>query len=330
MLLPPTTARLLARLQADGHLPAAQAEAIAAAEAARPFSLHYELRALLYLGITLLAGGLGVLLYENYEHLNHSVLVGAIAAAMLACFWYASRRLPAFSWGKAPRTSIAADYLLLLSCLLFVALEGYLQYQYRVFGQRYGLATLLPALVFLPLAYRYDHQGVLGLGIAAVGAWVGVSTNPLALLQGELLSSNLAGPSLALGLVLIGAGLASEYFQRKPHFAFTYLITGANLAEAGAFWLAFSGIKNSWDALPGLLLALGLALGLVWYARRTGSYVFLLLGAVYGYVAFTALAVLLLWPFLDELWPLALLYLPASLIGLVSLLVKMKTILRRA
>ena len=41
-------------LQTQGLLPTAQAAAIAAADQALPFSLHYELRALLYLGTTLL------------------------------------------------------------------------------------------------------------------------------------------------------------------------------------------------------------------------------------------------------------------------------------
>ena len=169
------TAHLLAQLQAAGLLPPAQAATIAEAERTRPFSLHYELRALLYLGSTLLAGGLGVLVYENRDSLGHSVITALIAGAMLACFAYAARYRPAFSRGQAPRPRVAAGYLLLLGCLLFLVLEGYVQVQYGVFGTRYGLATLLPAGLFLTLAYRYDHQGVLGLGLTALGAWVGVS-----------------------------------------------------------------------------------------------------------------------------------------------------------
>ncbi|NML66416.1 DUF2157 domain-containing protein [Hymenobacter sp. RP-2-7] len=332
MLPTPPTARLLAQLQAAGLLPPAQVAAIAEAERARPFSLHYELRALLYLGSTLLAGGLGVLLYENRDSLGHSVITALMAAAMLACFAYAARHRPAFSWGEAPRTRVAADYLLLLGCLLFLGLEGYVQVQYGMFGQRYGLATLLPALVFFPLAYRYDHRGVLGLGIAAVGTWVGVSTSPLAVLRGELFESALAGPALGLGVVLLAAGLASEYFRRKPHFAFTYLLAGSNLAEVGALGLALTRYdwnRSAWVAAPWLLLALGLALALVWYARRSQSYLFLLLGAAYGYVAFTLLGILLLLSLGDMLWPLAIFYFPSSLAGLILMLVNLKKIVRR-
>jgi len=322
------TDRLLAELERADLLPPVQARAIAEDEHTRPFSLHYELRALLYLGVTLLAGGLGVLVYQNRDTLGQEVITGLITVAMLACFWYAARHRTAFTWGEAPRTSIAADYLLLLGCLLFVVLEGYVQYQYGVFGQRYGLVTLLPTLVFFPLAYRYDHRGVLGLGIAAVGAWVGVSTSPLAVLHRTFDSQLFAGPALGLGLVLVAAGLASEYWRRKPHFAFTYLAVGANLAELGALGRAFDSSKAA--AVPWLLLMLVLAAGLVWHARRTQSYLFLLLGVAYGYVAVTYLVVLGLSAIDKELifTPLVVLYFPATLIGLVLLFLNIKQILR--
>lgn len=322
------TDRLLAELERADLLLPAQARAIAEDERTRPFSLHYELRALLYLGVTLLAGGLGVLIYQNRATLGQEVITALITVAMLACFWYAARHRPAFTWGEAPRTSIAADYLLLLGCLLFVVLEGYVQYQYGVFGQRYGLATVLPALLFFPLAYRYDHRGVLGLGIAALGAWVGVRTAPLAVLSGAFSSYLFAGPALGLGLVLVAAGLASERWRRKPHFAFTYLAVGTNLAELGALGRAFDDSKLV--ALPWLLLMLALSAGLVWHARRTQSYLFLLLGVAYGYVAVTYLAVLCL-DAVDahEIFtPLLLLYFPATLVGLVLLFLNIKQILR--
>ena len=159
--MPPLLDPYLQDLQARGLFPPAQAAAIAAADRARPFSLHYELRALLYLGITLLAGGLGVLVYQHIDSIGHGVTIAVIARLMAACLGYAVRHRAPFTWGIAPKTSIGADYLLILGCLLFVVLEGYVQYQYSIFGNRYGLATAVPALVFLPLAYWFDHRVVL-------------------------------------------------------------------------------------------------------------------------------------------------------------------------
>jgi hypothetical protein len=178
----PTPNHYLAELQACQLLAPEQAAAIAAADYARPFSLHYELRAALYLGITLLAGGLGVLVYQHIDSIGHGVVIALIAALMAACFTYAARHRTPFTWGEAAKTSVGADYLLLLGCLLFVVLEGYAQYQYNVFGNRYALATALPALVFLPLAYWFDHRGVLAMGLTALASWVGLTVAPLAVL----------------------------------------------------------------------------------------------------------------------------------------------------
>ena len=284
----PSTLPYLAELEARGLLPAEQAAAIAAAERMQPFSLHYELRALLYLGITLLAGGLGVLVYQHIDSIGHGVIIAVIAALTAACFTYAARHRAPFTWGMAARTSVGADYLLLLGCLLFVVLEGYAQYQYGLFGQRYGLATVVPALVFLPLAYWFDHRGVLAMGLTALASWLGLTVAPLAVLtQNEFWNDQIRGAATGLGLVLMGIGFYSEFQGRKAHFAFTYLLLGSNLALAA---LATSLVDASFHDHPvaGIgraLLMLGLCAGLFWYARRTQSYWFLVLAAGYAYFA---------------------------------------------
>jgi hypothetical protein len=332
------TPRLLADLEAEGLLPPAQAATIQEDERTRPFSLHYELRALLYLGITLLVGGLSVLVYQHIDSIGHSVIVGVVTLAMCASFAYAARHEPAFTWDEAPRTSIAADYLLLLSCLLFLVLEGYLQVQYGLFGTRYGLVTVVPAVLFFYLAYRFDHRGVLSMAITALAAWVGVSVAPLALFTEGFPSEALSMPGLLLGLALLAAGLVSEQLRRKPHFAYTYMLLGSNVALLAAMVRLFdsSGSGTEWPtllrALLVALLALGICTVLVWYARRTQSYVSLLLAISYGYVASTsALVILGLFISIKEgFFPLAILYFPLSLIGLVWLLINIKKILRIA
>ena len=331
----PPTSRLLADLEARGLLPPAQAAAIAEDERTRPFSLHYELRTLLYLGIVLLVGGVGVLIYQHIDSIGHGVLVGAITLLMSASFAYAARHQPAFTWGEAPRTSIAADYLLLLSCLLFLVLEGYLQVQYQLFGNRYGLATVLPAGLFFGLAYRFDHRGVLSMAITALAAWVGVSAAPLAVFTQGFPTEALSGPGLVLGLVLLVVGLASEWLRRKPHFAFTYVLLGSNMALLAAMVRLFDNSGTAWPvllrALLVALLVLGICAALFWYARRTQSYVFLLLAVSYGYVAFTGVLVIMAQGvgFPEIFFSLAMLYFPLSLIGLVWLLVNSKKILHQ-
>jgi hypothetical protein len=179
----------------------------------------------------------------------------------------------------------------LLGCLLFLALETYLQVQFNVFGTRYGLATILPAVLFFPLAYRFDHRGVLAMGITALASWVGVSIAPVsAFTDNNFFASRLGGAAVLLGLLLIWAGLDADFNKRKAHFAFTYISLGANLALLAAT-ASLVGFYTQ-PFLPKLLvvpLLLALSGGLIWYARRSQSYVFLLMGVLYGYITVTYL-----------------------------------------
>ncbi len=328
---PPPSDPYLAALQDRGLVPPAQAATIAAADQAQPFSLHYELRALLYLGITLLAGGLGVLIYQHIDSIGHQVIIAAIAGLMAACFGYAARHRAPFTWGVAPKTSVGADYLLLLGCLLFVVLEGYVQYQYHVFGNRYGLATAVPVLVFLPLAYAFDHRGVLAMGLTALASWVGLTVAPLSVLtDNDFWNGNIRGAAIGLGLALMAAGFYSEHSGRKAHFAFTYLLLGSNLALAAlATSLLRSAFSEQLIASFGIaLLMLALCAGLFWYARRTLSYWFLVLAAGYAYFATCYLLVQLVMALPDFLITMAATVLfPLSALLVVLFFVNLKKIM---
>ena len=324
--------RLLADLEARGLLPPEQAAAIAQDERVRPFSLHQELRAALYLGITLLTGGLGVLLYQHLDEIGHGVIIGSMALLMLAGFGYAVRHRQPFTWGQASAPSFVPDYALLLGCLLFLALETYLQVQYNVFGSRYGLATILPAVLFFGLAYRFDHRGVLAMGITALASWVGVSIAPVsAFTDNNFFTTRLGGVAVLLGLLLAGVGLDADLNRRKPHFAFTYISLGANLALLAATAALFDFYPQPF--LPKVVmvpLILALSAALVWYARRTQSYLFLLMGLLYSYLTVSYLFFRLLESSHGEAAGLAVtLYFMLSALGIILLFVNGKKFLRR-
>lgn len=327
------TDQLLQNLQAQNLLTPKQAAAIRQDEHTRPFSLHNELRAALYLGITLLTGGLGVLLYQHLDEIGHSFIILVMTVLMLVSFGYAVRHQQPFTWGQAPPVSFVPDYALLLGCLLFLALETYLQVQYNVFGNRYGLATILPAALFLPLAYRFDHRGVLSMGITALASWVGVSIAPIsAFTDTFFLTSRLGSAAVLLGLLLTGVGLDADINRRKSHFAFTYISLGANLALLAATAVLFRWYPQRF--LPvwlAVLLILALSTGIVWYARRTRSYLFLLMGALYSYVTVSYLFFALFDFVHDEAGLLlALLYFALSAGGIILLFINGKKFLRRA
>lgn len=319
------TQTILQSLQEKNIITAEQSTVIAEYENTKPFSIHYELRTLLYLGITLFTGGLGILIYQNIDTIGHGVIVGLISLITLGCFGFAYLKRSPFSWGEVKSQSQFADFALLLGCMMFLVLEGYLQFQYNLFGTKYGLVTILPAIVFILAAYYFDHRGVLSMGLTALASWVGVSIAPLSVLsQNDFSAPNFLLTAIALGLVLSLVGLVSEYKNLKKHFSFTYLLLGSNLTLIATMIGMFS--HAHWYVYT--LIALALCVGLFQYARKTQSYIFLLMGVIYGYIAFTYLLFKILELINSEtLWLLAMYYFLLSGVGVVMFLINIKKII---
>lgn len=177
--------------------------------------------------------------------------------------------------------------MLLLGCLLFLALEGYVQYQYEIFGTRYGLALIIPAILFLFLAYRYDHQGVLSLAITALASWVGLSATPSKL----LVENDFSDPEVIRNAIIFGAVMiiGSWFIKRrhiKAHFTYTYILLAGTLYLSACLGGMFN--QDRWQLIFGLLLAPG-----CWYLYRNAleekSLLFLLLSTIFAYIGFTYL-----------------------------------------
>lgn len=278
---------VLNELNKKGILSAKQQTQLAEIELKKPFSLHWELRAMLYVGILLLSSGLGLLVYDNFDQIGHGALLATIALACAGCFYFAWRNRSDWSPNETKSRSTFGDYALILGCLLFLTLEGYAQYAYNVFGERYGLVTLLPALLFLALAYWFDHRGVLGMGLTALISWVGVTVRPLELyFKTNFFDQDTVFSALILALVLIGAALLLNRQRIKPHFTYTYLTMAGNLlmiALLGGLF-NFEGVR--------LWFAVGLGIACFafdWYSRQDSSFLFLLMATVYGYIGTTYL-----------------------------------------
>ncbi len=316
---------ILQNLQAKGIISAEQSNVISGYEKTKPFSLHYELRTILYLGITLLTGGLGVLIYQNLDTIGHEVIVGLIAVITLTCFGFAFWKREPFTWFEVKTPHHFSDFVLLLGCTSFLILEGYLQFQYDLFGLKYGLVTFIPAILFFFCAYFFDHRGVLSMAITAFASWVGVNIAPFTVLQkNDFSAPNFLIIAIVLGLVLSGLGLISEYKNLKKHFSFTYLLLGSNLTLIAALTGMFS--HTNWIIYA--LITLVLCVGLFLYARKTQSYIFLLMGTIYGYIALTYM----LFKFAEIvdsafIYTLGLYYFLLSGVGVIVFLMRIKKIL---
>ena len=270
-----------------GIIPPEQRDKIAEYEQQKPFSLHWELRSLLYVGILLLSSGLGLLVYDNIDQIGRGALLAGIALACAASFFFAWRNRPTWATTQTRSRSAFGDYALLLGCLLFLTLEGYAQYAYNVFGERYGLVTLLPALLFLPLAYRFDHRGVLGMALTALISWVGVTVRPLELyFKTNFFNQTTVFSAIALSLIMLGIAFWLDRRRIKPHFTETYLTVMGNVLLVALL----GGLFNFSELRVGFALGLAVAcIAFDWYGRRQQSYLFLLMGTVYGYTGATYL-----------------------------------------
>ena len=191
---------LLQNLQDKGIISPQQSNIISDYEKSEPFSLHYELRTLLYLGITLLSGGLGVLIYQNLDTIGHGVIVALIAIITLACFGFTFLKREPFTWLEVKSPHHFSDFVLLLGCASFLILEGYLQFQYDLFGLKYGLVTFIPAIIFFFCAYFFDHRGVLSMAITAFASWVGVNIAPFTVLE----KNNFSTPNFLITAIILG------------------------------------------------------------------------------------------------------------------------------
>jgi len=269
------------QLHADGKLSAGSLSNIKKQEKEKLFSLHQELKTILYLGIFMLTTGLGLLVYKNIDTIGHQVIVIIIAAITIGCFFYCSKQKLPFSTSKVEAPNSFFDYILLLGCLCLIILIGYLQFQYNLFGNRYGLAAFIPMVILFFAAYYYDHLGVLAMAITNLASWAGIAVTPMRLLKdNDFNNVTIIYTALLLGLVLLLAGYAATKKNIKLHFAFTYSNFGAHLL----FISCLAGLFH-FDTIYLLWFLLLLALGYFFYikALREKSFYYLLIMSLYEY-----------------------------------------------
>ncbi|GHB60998.1 DUF2157 domain-containing protein [Persicitalea jodogahamensis] len=278
---------LLDELEQKGLLESERRVLIEEYEKRKPVSLFVFLRTLLYVSISAFVGGVGVLIYQNIDTIGHSVLIGLIALATAGSFFYVFKNGVGYRPEKVEQSAPYFDVVLLLGCLLFLALEGYLQYQYELFGTRYGLAVMIPAIYFFFLAYRFDHQGVLSLAITALASWVGLTATPSKLLvENDFSDPEVIRNAIIFGVVMLVGSWLLKKQGIKAHFMYTYVLLAGTLYLLACLGGMFN--QERWELAFGLLLGVG-----CWYfyknALEEKSLLFLLLSTVFAYTGITYL-----------------------------------------
>jgi hypothetical protein len=261
-------------------------------EKVRLFSLHWELKTLLYLGVSLLSGGLGILVYKNIDTIGHQAILAFIAVVCAGCFYYCRRKAAPFSVRKVEPPNPFFDYILLLGCLTMITFIAYLQFAYTAFGNRYGLATFIPMVMLFISAYYFDHLGVLSLAITNLAAWMGIAVTPMRILKENSFDDmRLIYTGLVLGTILLLAAKASEKWNIKKHFEFTFNNFGTHI-------LFISGLAGLFMYQQFFILWFILLLLIAYYiylqAMKKHSFYFLLLVTLYIYIALSYVAITIL------------------------------------
>ena len=76
------------KLLEEGLISESSYEQVNTLPARRLISMNWDLRTILYTGITLLTSGLGIIIYKNIDSIGHTAILLFIAAITAGCFYY--------------------------------------------------------------------------------------------------------------------------------------------------------------------------------------------------------------------------------------------------
>jgi hypothetical protein len=230
------------------HITEEQFEAIRKYRGLNLFSVHNELKLLLYLSMLMFTSGIGILIYQNIDTIGHTALLGLLLLVTITCFYFCFKNHEGFKKEEVTFANPLYDYLVLTAVILSCTFVGYLQFQYQTFGTHYGLATLVPTIISLFCAYYFDNKSVLSIGITGMAAYLGLSVDPKHIFENEIIDNTyLSYIGLAFGLTLLLWTLCATKINLKKHFNLVYLTFSLHLVSIACivnlfesyYWLAF-------------------------------------------------------------------------------------------
>jgi hypothetical protein len=282
----PDVAAAIPKLVEAGALPAAVAPRLLRVARGELVSVYWELRALLYLGVLLITGGVGLLVKENLDRIGPvaiAVLIGLAAASALA---WVIRVTPPFSWREVPSPNLAFDYILLLGVLLAAADLAFVEVKFTPLGAAWTWHLLIVAVFTALAAFRFDSRIVFSLALSTFAAWRGVSAARFGVdLWWKGAGDAVRWNAIACGALFAVLGAVLKWAGRKAHFepaavtlGWLLILGGLASGMADALWAAWTlGLL-----LGGAALAAG-----AFRVRRFSLFAF---GVVAAYAALTRLA----------------------------------------
>jgi hypothetical protein len=280
-----TLVEAVGRLRARGVLSDAQAAFFNRLARGELVPVRAELQAALWIGVTMIVGGVGLLVKDNLARLGPLTIGSGIGLAAALCFWYVTRSAPPFSWGPVASPALAFDYVLLLGVLLVGADLAYLESQFKFLGPHWPWHLLLVSLLQLACAFRHDSRAVLSLALASFAAWRGialsVSGGALSWPREEAIRVN----ALLVGALYLASGTLLKRAGRKAHFEPTFGNLGLTLLLGAAVAGAFDGRAGGETAwLVALALIAGGVIAFACRARRSDYFAQGVIAAYLGFL----------------------------------------------
>ena len=288
------------------------------------FSLNTELKLFLYLSVLLFTSGIGILIYENIDTIGHIAILSLLLIVIAVCFYYCFKNSRGFQKSETSFEHPVLEYLVLAGNILTCIFIGYLQFQYKPFGEHYGLATLVPTIVSFFCAYYFDNKSVLTIGVTGLAAYVGLSVAPQDLLNNNdfYASQNLSYSAFMLGVLLILWTIYSNRISLKAHFNLIFLTFALHIISIAAI----SNLTN-YDTLTWIIFAAIMASSIYYFYKASydnksmSLYVFMI---VYGYIG-ANIFLFRIFQNVDfsAIWELFFILLPAYFIGSIVLFIKL-------
>src|SRR4051812_10580777 len=281
----PDVADAIPRLVEAGVLPPDEAPRMLRVAGGELLSVHWELRALLYVGVLLITGGVGLLVKENLDRIGPVAIAAAIGLAAVAALGWVIRVAPPFSWGEVPSPNLAFDYVLLLGVLLAAADLAYVEVKFTPLGASWTWHLLIVAAFTALAAFRFDSRVVFSLALSTFAAWRGVSAARFGTDLWWRGDEAVRWNAVACGVLFAALGLVLKRAGRKAHFE-PVAVTLGWLLILGALASAMGEPDWVLYTLALLLCGAGLAAG-AFYRRRFPLFAF---GVVAAYAALSRLA----------------------------------------
>lgn len=248
-------------------------------------SVRTELRTLLWLGVTLIVSGVGLLVRENLDRIGPVAIAVVLGVGAAACLLWVARTADRFSWLEQPSPNLAFDYVLLLGVTLLGADLAFIEVKFTPLGANWPWHLLATSAIFAVLALRFDSRMVFSLALSTFAAWRGVSMGTLARAPlGRWDPALLRANAIACGVLFVAAGAVLLRTRRKPHFEpvaahIGWLLLLASLAAG----MLDDAAAPPWAVWATVLLAVGGALA--WRAARARRFWLFAIGLLGAYAA---------------------------------------------